>query len=532
MERLANRVMLLWGVRRAGLAILAGALTALALPPFSFVATLFVSFTLLVWLMDGSATEPGAGFFARSRSTFLLGWLFGFGYFVAGLWWLGNALLVEADEFAWALPLATLGLPAVLALYYGLATWIAGLVWSDGFGRLAALAAGFGLAEWLRSFLLTGFPWNAIGYGVMPIPLMMQSDRVIGLFGVSALAVFVVCAPALLGTRRGLLGGMAIAVLLAFAHIGYGAYSLSDAPPLEQAADQTVALRVVQPVIDQARKMDINDRVAVFEEHLALSALPPKPGARRPDIIIWPETSVPFILTQYRDALVRIADVLQDGQILIAGVVRIEDSAPGQPPRYYNSIYAIDSQGQILSAADKVHLTPFGEYLPFEAFWNSLGVGNIVDMPGGFSAGTAHSLLTLPSGQVFYPLICYEAIFPEEITAAVSAASALLNITNDAWFGDTPGPYQHFQQARLRAVENGISLIRAANSGVSAQIDPYGRVVKQVAFNQRAVMDSTMGRFSVPKWNNYSRQSNFWLIILSLALIAMISRLGLKIRLN
>ncbi|MCY1664889.1 apolipoprotein N-acyltransferase [Rhizobium sp. SL86] len=532
MERLANRVMLLWGVRRAALAILAGAFGALALPPFSFVAALFVSFTLLVWLMDGSATEPGAGFLARSRSTFGLGWLFGFGYFVAGLWWLGNALLVEADDFAWALPLAIFGLPAFLALHYGLATWIAGLVWSDGFGRLAALALGFGLAEWLRSFLLTGFPWNAIGYGVMPIPLMMQSDRVIGLFGISALAVFVAAAPALLGTRRGLFGGMTIAVLLALAHLGYGAYSLSNAPPLGQSDEQAVTFRIVQPVIDQARKMDINDRVAVFEEHLALSALPPKPGARRPDIIIWPETSVPFILTQYRDALVRIADVLQDGQILIAGVVRIEDAVPGQPPRYYNSIYAIDSQGQILSAADKVHLTPFGEYLPYETFWNALGISNIVDMPGGFSAGTDHSLLTLPSGQIFYPLICYEAIFPDEITSAVTRASALLNITNDAWFGDTPGPYQHFQQARLRAVETGMSLIRGANSGISAQVDPYGRVVKQITFNRKDVIDSTVGRSSVSKWNNYSRQNNFWLIILSLALIAVISRLGLKFRFN
>lgn len=532
MERLANRIMLLWGIRRAALAVLAGAFAALAMPPFSFVAALFVSFTLLVWLMDGSATEPGAGFLARSRSTFSLGWLFGFGYFVAGLWWLGNALLVEADEFAWALPLAILGLPAFLALYYGLATWIAGLVWSDGFGRLAALGLGFGLAEWLRGFLLTGFPWNAIGYGVMPIPLMMQSDRIIGLFGMSALTVFVAAAPALFGTRRGMLGGLSIALLLACAHLGYGAYSLSQVPLQGPSDGQDVSIRIVQPAIDQARKMDINDRVAVFEEHLALSSLPPKPGARRPDIIIWPETSVPFILTQYRDALVRIADVLQDGQILIAGVVRIEDAAPGQPSRYYNSIYAIDSQGQILSAADKVHLTPFGEYLPFEAFFNSLGIGNIVDMPGGFSAGTAHSLLTLPSGQSFYPLICYEAIFPDEITSAIAASSAILNITNDAWFGNTPGPYQHFQQSRLRAVETGIPLIRAANSGISAQVDPLGRIVKQIPFDQRGVMDSTVGRLSVSKWNNYGRQNNFWLIILSLALIAVISRLGLKIRLN
>ncbi|MCO5732623.1 apolipoprotein N-acyltransferase [Rhizobium sp. SSA_523] len=538
MERLANRVILLWGWRRALLAIASGAFAALALPPVSFVAALFVSFPLLVWLMDGLSTAPGSGFLARSRSTILIGWLFGFGYFVAGLWWLGSALLVEADEYAWALPLAVLGLPAVLAIFYGLATWIAGLFWSDGFGRLTALALGFGLAEWLRSFVLTGFPWNAIGYGVMPIPLMMQTDQVIGLFGVSALAVFVAAAPALLGTRRGMLTGLALALALACAHLGYGAYRLSDAPPLGAAAEAgpseagDISVRIVQPVIDQAQKMDINDRVAVFQEHLDLTALPPRQGQRRPDIIIWPETSVPFILTQYRDALVRIADVLQDGQILLAGVVRTEDGPPGEPPRYYNSVYAIDSQGQILAAADKVHLTPFGEYLPFESIFNALGIGNIVNVPGGFTAGAGHALLTLPGGQTFYPLICYEAIFPDEIEPSSASVSALLNITNDAWFGNTPGPYQHFLQSRLRAVETGRSLIRGANNGISAYVDPYGRIVSKINLDDKAVLDSTLGRFPVSKWDNYTRNNNFWLIISTLLVIAIVSRLGPKLHLN
>ena len=175
MGRLAGRIMLLWGLPRAAVAFLAGAIGALALPPFSFFAALFLSFTLFVWLMDGSTGSPGGAVFGRFRSTFSLGWFFGFGYFVAGLWWLGNALLVEGDEFAWALPLAVLGLPACLALFYGLATAIAGIFWSDGLGRIAALAFGFGLAEWFRGFVVTGFPWNAVGYGAMPIPLMMQS---------------------------------------------------------------------------------------------------------------------------------------------------------------------------------------------------------------------------------------------------------------------------------------------------------------------------------------------------------------------
>lgn len=533
MERLAGKVILLWGVRRALLAVLAGAIGALALPPFSFVAALFVSFTLLVWLLDGCASAPGSGLLARCRTTFFLGWLFGLGYFVAGLWWLGNALLVDGDEFAWALPLAILGLPAVLAIYYGLATMLAGLIWSEGFGRLAALALSFTVAEWLRGTLLTGFPWNAIGYGVMPIPIMMQSAHAIGVLGVTACAVFVLASPALLGTRRGIGVGMAMSLLLTCAHFTYGYYRLNMVPQNAQTGpDTSVTVRIVQPSIDQARKMDNREREAVFEEHLALSSQPPQSGQKRPDIIVWPETSVPFLLTENRDALSRIADVLAEGQILIAGVVRAEDGVAGRPPRYYNSIYAIDSQGQIIGAADKVHLTPFGEYLPYESLWNSLGIGNIVNMPGGFTAGSARSLITLPGGRTLYPLICYEAIFADEITADVEKASIILNLTNDAWFGDTPGPYQHFLQTRLRAIETGLPLIRAANSGISAIIDPHGEVLQGLDFGHKGFMDSTMGGLYVPDWNSYNRRTNLWLILVSLFLIAGISRIGYKIKLN
>ncbi|MGF9565462.1 apolipoprotein N-acyltransferase [Neorhizobium sp. JUb45] len=533
MERLAGKVMLLWGWQRALLAIAAGAIGALALPPVGFFAALFVSFTLLVWLMDGSTAGSEGGFLRRFRATFILGWLFGFGYFVAGLWWLGNALLVDSDEFAWALPLAIFGLPAFLALYYGLATAIAGILWSDGFGRLAALALGFGLGEWLRSFVMTGFPWNTIAYGIMPIPMMMQSAGVVGIFGLSILAVFIFAAPALIGTRKGMVTGLSIASALFAAHLGYGAWRLHGADALMAARPpQEISVRLVQPVIDQARKMDNSDRIAIFEEHLALSAMPPSEGATRPNVIVWPETSLPFILTQNQDALVRISDVLQDGQVLIVGAVRAEDAGPGRPPRYYNSIYAIDSQGQIIGASDKVHLTPFGEYLPYEDFFNSIGIGNVVDMPGGYTAGSRRSLITLPSGTSFYPLICYEAIFPDEITSDIEKASVILNITNDAWFGISPGPYQHFQQARIRAIETGLPLIRDANNGISAVVDPFGRISTGLELDHKGVIDSTVGGGAVSHWNNSSREGHLWLIVAAMFLIALISRLGFKSRVN
>ncbi len=525
MERLAGRIMLLGGARRALLAFLAGAFGVLALPPFGFFAALFVSFTLLVWLLDG----VGGGPVARLRNAFGIGWMFGWGYFIAGLWWLGHALMIDADEFAWALPLAVLGLPAFLALYYGLAAMVARLFWSDGMGRIAALAFGFGLGEWLRSFLATGFPWNAVGYGIMPLPLMMQSAHLVGLFGMSALAVFVFSAPALLATRRGLVPGAAIAIALFATHLGYGAYALNA--PETPAKGGEITVRLVQPRIDQAQKLDDSARDAVFAEHLKLSTQPLKEGEKRPDIIIWPETSVPYILTQNHDALSRIGDMLEPGQVLLAGAVRAEDMGPGIEPRYYNSIYVIDDAGQIIGASDKVHLVPFGEYLPFEELWQMLGVDQaIADMPGGFSAAARRALLTLPNGLLLYPLICYEAIFPDEVTGDIARADVILNVTNDAWFGNTPGPYQHFQQARVRAVEEGRPLIRDANNGISAFVDAKGRIVTGLDFDVKGVIQSTVGGKLNVKLDDAARSLYFWLIMAVLAVVALGARIGFSSR--
>ncbi|MCM2472611.1 apolipoprotein N-acyltransferase [Rhizobium sp. CG5] len=531
MERLAGRIILVWGARRAALAVLAGAFGALALPPVGFFAALFVSFTILVWLLDGVSGNPDNSYSRGLRGAFLTGWLFGFGYFVAGLWWLGNALLVEGDEFAWALPLAILGLPAVLAIFYGLAAMLAKFLWSDGAGRIAALSAAFGLVEWLRSVVATGFPWNAIGYGAMPMPLMMQSAHVIGLFGVTTLAVFVFASPALIGTRRGALPGLAVAALLFVAHIGYGAYVLL-LPETPQDNAKPVSVRLVQPVIDQAAKLENSDRAAIFEKHLSLSALPPRPDEKRPDVIVWPETSVPFILTENPDALLRIADLLEEGQVLIAGAVRSEEQGAGAAPRFYNSVYVIDDKGQIIAASDKVHLTPFGEYVPYEDVLRRFGVENLVNLPGGFSAAADRSLLPLPNGVKLYPLICYEIIFPDEMTPVLAQAGAILNVTNDAWFGYSPGPYQHLLQARVRAVENALPVIRNANSGISAVIDSKGRIISGLDFNVEGIVDSTLTLEPVPKRHSYPLNLNFWLILATVMGCAAISRLGFIIAKN
>ena len=269
MERLAGRIILLWGWRRALVAFLAGALAVLGQAPYDFFAACFISFPLLVWLLDGATGEASGSLFRRLRPAFAVGWWFGFGYFLAGLWWIGSALLVEADDFAWALPFAVIGIPFALAFFYGFATMVARLLWSSDIGRIAALAFGFGLTEWLRGFLFTGFPWNAIGYAAMPVPLLMQSVSVTGMIGMNVLAVFLFSLPALLAARRHLRLGAALFILLASAHVGFG-YIRLTAP--EKPAERSLDVRIVQPSVDLSEKWDASVRDRIFATLLGLSA--------------------------------------------------------------------------------------------------------------------------------------------------------------------------------------------------------------------------------------------------------------------
>lgn len=520
MERLAGKVILLWGWRRAMAAFLAGAFAALAQSPFDFLATCFVSFPVLVWLLDGAAGAPGESLSRRISRPFLIGWWFGFGYLVAGLWWIGNALLVEADLFAWALPLAILGLPALLAIFYGAATALARLLWSDGIGRIAALAFAIGLAEWLRTFLFTGFPWNAIGQAAMPIPLLMQSAGIVGMVGMNVLAVFVFSVPALLASHRGRSIGFGIAAIIAVLHVSYGALRLAQA---EASPETLIHVRLVQPSIDQSLKWDASVRDRIFQTYLDMSGQPPADGKPRPDLIVWPETSVPFILSRQPDALMALGHLVEEGQTLLAGAVRVEgDSADA---RYYNSVVAINAEGETYDAVDKIRLVPFGEYLPFSDVLSRIGLRRLVESVSDFSPGAQRRGIEGAGGVTALPFICYEIIFPGIAGYGDASADLILNITNDAWFGDTPGPYQHFRQAQIRAVEAGRPLVRAANNGISGVVDGYGRIIDAFAVDAIGVLDVAVPRQRLT--SPFAQPQILGMIILVLAgLVASAARLA------
>lgn len=521
MKRLAGKIILLSGAGRAIAAFSAGAVASLAHAPFDFPLAAFIAFPVLVWLLDGAVAAPDRRGLRRLAPAFGIGWLFGFGYFLTGLWWTGNALLVEADLFAWALPLAIVGLPALLALFYAFAASLAKMAWSDDIGRIAALGAAFAVAEWLRATLFSGFPWNSVGYAAMPVPLAMQSVAVVGVVGMNALAVFVFSLPALLAGRDHLKLGAILGVALIATHLGYGLLRLSQA---EGPADAEIAaIRVIQPSILQSQKWDVEERDRIFQAHLDLTARPLGEGVAPRQILIWPETSVPYLFSDRPDALVALGRVVGEEQRLLAGVVRPVTGGTGAQS-YHNSIVVIDGSGEIVDAFDKIRLVPFGEYLPFADVLGRFGFRQLAQSIGGFTAGSQRRPLDIGNGITGLPFICYEVIFPEIALREGADASLLINITNDAWFGDTPGPYQHFRQAQYRAVESGLPLIRAANNGISAAVDGYGRVIDGLELDAVGVLDVDVPLVRADAFIPPVRASHLgWTLVICMAITAGLS---------
>ncbi len=503
LQRLAASIILLSGWRRALLAFLAGALAVLGQAPFDFPLACFISFPILVWLLDGSTAPAGARFLSRLKPAFSAGWWFGFGYFLAGLWWVGGAVLVESDDYAWALPFVVLGLPILLAFFYAFAAALARMFWTDGIARILALAFAFGLIEWLRQFVLTGFPWNPVGFAAMPVPLLMQSAGLVGSTGMNALAVLLFAIPALFGATRHRKLGVALAVVLLAAHFGYGAWALQAGPATK---GDGLAIRIVQPNVDLSEKWDAAVRERVFKTALDLSSQAPQAGSEKPQLVIWPETSVPYLFSEHPEALSALGEMLTDGQLLLAGAVRTEGS--GDSARYYNSVVAINDTGEIVDAVDKVHLVPFGEYLPFADLFARFGVRQIVAGPMTYEAGSGRHGIPLPGSLTALPYICYEIIFPDLMPQRPPARAFILNVTNDAWFGNTPGPYQHLRQAQIRAVETGLQVVRAANTGISAVIDANGRISDALSLGAQGVIDANVSVSSVERsvhpWSRFA----------------------------
>ncbi len=485
--RLALDVAALTGARRYGLAFLLGIAAAAAMPPIDMTPLLAVAFPGLLWLDDGCASEG---------ASFRLGWVFGFGFFLAGLYWIAAALFVDIARFWWLVPFAAAGLPAGFAIYIGLALLITGTLTRrlrlPPASRVITFAIAWSAAEWARGHLFTGLPWNLVGYawaGGFPGSLaVLQSTAVFGIYGLSFLTVVAVSLLTLLGSPRPWpmsavrRWGPAIAAgLLILVPAGGGLVRLLTIPTVLT----DTRLRLVQPSIPETLKWQPAAANGNFQRLINLSAAPARDKL---NAILWPEAATPYLLGRDRPAREAIASVAPKGGYVITGALRT-NPLPGPIENFWNSIEALNDNGDIVARYDKAHLVPFGEYVPLRGL---LPIDKITPGMSDLSAGPGPRTIALSGLPRFAPLVCYEAIFPGAIIDKGDRPDWMLNVTNDAWYGRSSGPYQHFAIARTRAVEEGLPLIRVANNGISAVVDPMGRVLARTHLDAIGYVDSAL----------------------------------------
>ncbi|MEL6768084.1 MAG: apolipoprotein N-acyltransferase [Pseudomonadota bacterium] len=488
---LACRITALTGWRRLLAAAAAGLLFACGHAPLGLPWGAFVALPVLA-LLVGSARTPRGGFGAA--------WAFGFGYLVVSLHWIGHAFLVDADAFAWMLPFALTGLPAFLALFWGAAGWAARRA-APGGGplTLSALAGMLTLTEFARSHVLTGFPWALPGYVWIESPIA-QTAAFIGPHGLGLVTLLATGLPLLAFltlTGRARLA-VALLPLAAFAGLwAFGAARLAGAP-VDTAGP---VLRIVQPNAPQRLKWLPDHAPTFYRRLLDGSAAPTDPALGAPAMVIWPETAVAFLPEESPQARAQMA-AAAGGAPLVLGALRRRGEAEGGG--FANSLLTLDATGSVIARYDKHHLVPFGEYVPFRTLFGALGVEQLAGR-GQFMPGPGQRVLAPVAGlPSFVPLICYEAIFPHEIMPPGAETGAgrpgwLLQITNDAWFGTLGGPQQHLAQARLRAIEQGLPMVRAANTGISAVIDAHGRITASLPLGVHGHVDARLpGALSPP----------------------------------
>lgn len=498
LKRIAQWVGMLRGWRRAALLLIAGVAAGLAMPPFYFWPLLFLAFPVLVWALDD----------VSARRAFATGWLFGLGYFSLCFYWIGIAFLVDAATYLWMMPFMVGALAGGMALYWGLAALGSALTRQQGLARIISLAIFFGIAEWLRGHLLTGFPWAAPGLAATGMGSFAQAASLIGMTGLTLLIVLWSALPALWGfaslRRREIIGAVLLFAALPALWL-WGAYRLSAAESGLPA--NGIKLRIVQPNISQDDKWRGENAREIFDKlkRLSTQVTPERQGGTADaSVVIWPESSVSFFIDENEQGLSELADMLPGGTSLVMGALRRDGEG-----HVYNSVLGFDSEANLVGHYDKWRLVPGGEFLPFESILEPLGFRKVVTVPGSFTSGPGPRNVTLPGLEPAGVLICYEAIFPHDLIDPALRPSWIINVTNDGWFGRSSGPYQHLAQARLRTIEQGLPLARAANTGVSAIIDAYGRMEASLDLGSEGVLDGTLPAALAP--TVYSRIGDWML---------------------
>ncbi len=523
----ANWIIQLRGWRRFAIAFLCGVLAAMALAPIYALPLLFVGLSGLVWLLDGVRAHHKRARFAGFAS----GWWFGFGYFLASIYWMSFSFFVQADQFALLSPLALFGLPAFLGLFSAVAVWGAVRFWVPHWSRVLLLAACLSVAEYVRGHILTGLPWNLISQSLAGYLPLAQLAAVVGPYGLSFIVLVLGGLPAtMVSGVNGLsghigwkplwasLGGMVFLALFGFVRLAL----------LPTDNDPSVVVQIVQPNIPQKEKINWDYWQRNFMRALDLS-LPDEPIKEDQTLlIVWPENAA-ALLGETENARGILADRLPAGAVLLAGAVRRDE--PTREAHYYNALlmlhHAPDSTPQgagfappmaVVDQYDKAHLVPFGEYLPLYGLLEKIGLTSLAPIEEGFTPGSGRRNLSFDSKtgrKVFSPLICYEIIFPGRLYPRGQRPDFIVTITNDAWFGDSAGPRQHLDQARMRAIESGLPIVRSANTGISALIDAQGRMVGRLALYEAGSIGNMMPMTGPRTLYSYFGDGLFGLILLA-----------------
>ena len=491
-----------------------GAIAALAFPPVDALPLFAIGLVALIWTMELAE---------RRRSAFAAGWWWGFGHCLAGFFWIANSFLIDPVRFGWMVPPVIAGLAAYMAVYPALAVAAAWHRGAPPLARVLLLAATWTIAEWLRGHAFTGFPWNLAAYVWSFDAPMMQSAALWGAWGLSFVTILLCGLVSLTGrgARATTVQASVACTVLVVALFGYGAARF-DLVATTPAGDKPVTLRLVQGNIDQWEKLTGEHRDRDIAQHLRLSVM--TPGLDKVQAVIWPETAATVFLDRSDDWRGYVAAAAPPHGVLITGTLR-GDPPQGEPDRYWNSLAVISPEAQIVATADKFHLVPLGEYVPMR---NILGpfVSKLTAGAGDFSAGPGPVTVRAPDLPPFSPLICYEVIFPGAVTDPANRPAWLLNVTNDGWFGRSPGPYQHFASARFRAVEEGLPLARAANTGISGMVDPFGRVTAALPLGTEGALDVLLPAPLAP--TIFARTGLF--LPLVLVVVALAAGVGLIIR--
>ncbi|QGY00389.1 apolipoprotein N-acyltransferase [Roseovarius faecimaris] len=449
------------GRRRAILAAtLLGALAALGQAPVGAWPLSVIAFAGILGLLR-AAPHP--------RRAALIGWAAGLGYFLAALAWIVEPFLVDVARHGWMAPFALGFMAAGLALFWGGAGWLA----HRAGGTALALIAAFTLAEALRGRIFTGFPWAQPGHIWVDTPLL-QLAAFGGALSLTAATILLALLiwQALLGNRWALATALLVQAAL-----------LVAPSPQGPRSDEAPIVRLIQPNAAQHEKWKPEMIPVFFRRQLGFTGAPPQGNRRAPSLIVWPETAIPDLLNYATDILNVIGDIAGEATVVL-GAQRIEGM------RLYNSLAVLGADGALAHVYDKHHLVPFGEYVPFGDLLGRVGISGLAARTGnGYSAGPGPELIDLGPLGLALPLICYEGVFPRNISGAPARADLLLLITNDAWFGELSGPYQHLAQARLRAAEQGLPMIRVANTGVSAMIDARGAIVGALPLGKAGYAD-------------------------------------------